>query len=209
MTLRVDLEDLQRKSAAIRTELSNMPQSGAQGAINPPSAHQVSTESAMRLGLVSLVVWMYQGWGMKEGERLAESLDATHAAYQAVDNASQQALDSGGPISVMTAPVAPEPVPAPPGRIPAPAAIAPGGFATPPIVQQQLDAGDQGASLRHASELWSGFAEQVRGSAPAFEGRVGDWEGTAADAAYAKFNTYRAWLDKLATSWEELSHEAT
>ena len=75
MTMRVDLEDLQRKSAAIRTELTNMPQSGAQGAINPPSAHQVSTESAMRLGLVSLVVWMYQGWGMKEGERLAESVD--------------------------------------------------------------------------------------------------------------------------------------
>jgi hypothetical protein len=211
MTMRVDLEDLQRKSAAIRTELASMPQSGAQGQIAPPSAHQVSTESAMRLGLVSLVVWMYQAWGSKEGERLAESLDATHAAYQAVDTASQQALDSDGrqPISVMTQPVSPVPVPAPPGHLPAPAAIAPGGFATPPIVQQQLDAGDQGASLRNAAELWKGFAGQIRGAAPAFDGRVGDWEGMAAEAAYAKFNTYRAWLDKLASSWEELSTEAT
>jgi hypothetical protein len=211
MTMRVDLEDLQRKSAAIRTELASMPQSGAQGQIAPPSAHQVSTESAMRLGLVSLVVWMYQGWGTKEGERLAESLDATHAAYQAVDTASEQALnrDGGRPITVMTQPVSPEPVPAPPGRIPAPAAIAPGGFATPPIVQQQLDAGDQGASLRHSSEVWRGFAGQIRSAAPAFDGRVGDWEGMAAEAAYAKFNSYRAWLDKLANSWEELSAEAS
>ncbi|WP_156752517.1 hypothetical protein, partial [Mycobacterium sp. ACS1612] len=119
MTMRVDLEDLQRKSAAIRTELATMPQSGAQGQIAPPSAHQVSTEAAMRLGLVSLVVWMYQAWGTKEGERLAESLDATRVAYQAVDAASQQSLDSDGskPITVMTQPVSPEPVPAPPGQI--------------------------------------------------------------------------------------------
>jgi hypothetical protein len=208
--MRVDLEDLQRKSAAIRTELANMPQSGEQGQIAPPSAHQVSTESAMRLSLASLVVWMYQAWGTKEGERLAESLDATHAAYQAVDTASQQAINNGGgqPITVMTQPVSPDPVPAPPGRIPAPAAIAPGGFATPPIVQQQLDAGDQGASLKQSSDLWKGFAGKIHGSAPAFEGQVGDWEGTAADAAYAKFNSYRAWLDKLANSWEELSTEA-
>jgi hypothetical protein len=211
MTMRVDLEDLQRKSAAIRTELAAMPQSGAQGQIAPPGAHQVSTEAAMRLGLVSLVVWMYQAWGTKEGERLAESLDATRAAYQAVDTASQQSLERDGskPITVMTQPVSPEPVPAPPGQVPAPAAIAPGGFATPPIVQQQLDAGDQGVSLRSSADLWKGFAGQIRGAAPAFEGHVGDWEGMAAEAAYSKFNSYRAWLDKLANSWEELSTEAT
>src|SRR3954451_5426028 len=112
MTMRVDLEDLQRKSAAIRAELAKLPQSGAQGKITPPSAHQVSTESAMRLGLASLVVWMYQAWGTKEGERLAESWDATHAAYRAVDTASEQALNSVGnqPITVMTQPVSPEPV---------------------------------------------------------------------------------------------------
>jgi len=211
MTMRVDLEDLQRKSAAIRTELANLPQPGAQGQIAPPSAHQVSIESAMRLGLASLVVWMYQAWGTKEGERLAESLDATRAAYQAVDTASEQSLNSGGsqPITVMTEPVAPPPVSTPPGHIPPPPAIGPGGFATPVIVQQQLDAGDQGTSLRHYSDAWKGFANQIRGSAPAFEGRVGDWEGTAAEAAYAKFNNYRAWLDELANSWEDLSAEAT
>ncbi len=211
MTMRVDLEDLQRKSAAIRTELANLPQPGAQGQIAPPSAHQVSIESAMRLGLASLVVWMYQAWGTKEGERLAESLDATRAAYQAVDTASEQSLNSGGsqPITVMTEPVAPPPVPTPPGHIPPPPAIGPSGFATPVIVQQQLDAGDQGTSLRHYSDAWKGFANQIRGSAPAFEGRVGDWEGTAAEAAYAKFNNYRAWLDELANSWEDLSAEAT
>ena len=211
MTMRVDLEDLQRKSAAIRTELANLPQPGAQGQIAPPSAHQVSTESAMRLGLASLVVWMYQAWGTKEGERLAESLDATRAAYQAVDTASQQSLNSGGsqPITVMTEPVAPPPVPTPPGHIAPPPAIGPGGFATPVIVQQQLDAGDQGTSLRHYSDVWKGFANQIRGCAPAFDGRVGDWEGTAASAAYAKFNSYRAWLDELADSWEDLSAEAT
>ncbi|OBF38201.1 hypothetical protein A5724_10790 [Mycobacterium sp. ACS1612] len=93
--------------------------------------------------------------------------------------------------------------------VPAPAAITPGGFASPPIVQQQLDAGDQGASLRNSADLWKGFAGQIRGAAPAFEGRVGDWEGMAAEAAYAKFNSYRSWLDKLANSWEELSTEAT
>jgi hypothetical protein len=176
MTMRVDLEDLQRKSAAIRTELANLPQPGAQGQIAPPSAHQVSTESAMRLGSASLVVWMYQAWGTKEGERLAESLDATRAAYQAVDTASQQSLNSGGsqPITVMTEPVAPPPVPTPPGHIPPPPAIGPGGFATPVIVQQQLDAGDQGTSLRHYSDVWKGFANQIRGCAPAFDGRVGD-----------------------------------
>src|SRR5690349_11965997 len=210
MTMRVDLEELQRKSAAIRTELANMPQAGAQGQIAPPSAHQISTESATRLGLVSLVVWMYQGWGSKEGERLAESLDATRAAYRAVDDASRQALDSDGsrPVTVMTQPVAAEPVPTPPGHIPAPPAITPGGFAAPPLVQQQLDTGDQGASLRDCSDMWKGFAGQIRGSAPAFDGRVGDWEGAAAEAAYAKLNSYRAWLDKLATSWDELSTEA-
>ncbi len=161
-------------------------------------------------------LWAYQEFGRLEGQRLAQTLDNVAAAYSQIDQQSGEGIGStfdvpggapGGPVmpkSVdLPAPPHPPKMPIPKGQL-----ASEQGFMDPQSAQAALEGGDDGASLRAAATMWRANAESLAASAEEFEVNSVDWEGQAADAAYAKFNAYRDWLISLSGSWKRLADEA-
>lgn len=161
-------------------------------------------------------LWAYQEYGRLEGQRLAQTLDNVAAAYSQIDQQSGEGIGStfdvpggaaGGPVmpKVVDIPEPPRPpkMPIPKGQL-----ASEQGFMDPQSAQTALDAGDDAASLRAAATMWRANAESLAASAQEFEVNSTDWEGQAADAAYAKFNAYRDWLISLSGAWKRLADEA-
>ncbi|MEH3139480.1 MAG: PPE domain-containing protein [Mycobacterium kyogaense] len=161
-------------------------------------------------------LWAYQEYGRLEGQRLAQTLDNVAGAYIQIDQQSGEGIGStfdvpggapGGPVIPKTtdipAPPRPPKMPIPKGQL-----ASEQGFMDPQSAQTALDAGDDAASLRAAATMWRANADSLAASAEEFEVNSTDWEGQAADAAYAKFNAYRDWLISLSGSWKRLADEA-
>ncbi|MBB2988940.1 hypothetical protein FHR72_000397 [Mycolicibacterium iranicum] len=211
--LQVEPSDLTGKATQIRgLTFASM---GAQPALISPDALIISSVAITNLSANAENLWAFQEYGRVEGQRLAQTLDNVAAAYSEVDQMAGQDIGStmgvpGGPGSgsVMPKgvdiPALPHPpkMPIPKGQLP------PDPMLDPVQTQTALDAGDDAASLRAAATMWRQNATSLETSAQQFETNTLLWEGQAADAAYAKFNSYRDWLIGLAGSWKQLAGEA-
>ncbi|MBX7449081.1 PPE domain-containing protein [Mycolicibacterium sp. 3033] len=161
-------------------------------------------------------LWACQEYGRLEGQRLAQTLDNVAAAYSQIDQQSGEGIGStfdvpggapGGPVMPKAVDI-PEPPRPPKMPIPKGQLASEQGFMDPESAQAALDSGDDGASLRAAATMWRANADSLAASAEEFEVNSTDWEGQAADAAYAKFNAYRDWLISLSGAWKRLADEA-
>lgn len=212
--VQVDPADLKGKAAQIRG-LSWSSQT-AQPALISPDALVISSVAITNLATNAESLWAYQEFGRLEGERLAQTLDNVAAAYNQVDQQSGEDIGStfdtpaGAPSGTvfpkgvdLPAPPHPPKMPIPKGQL-----LSEQGFMDPQSAQTALDAGDDGASLRAAAAMWRTNAQSLAASAEKFEVNSLNWEGQAADAAYAKFNAYRDWLVSLSGSWNQLADEA-
>ncbi|KMO66913.1 hypothetical protein BST22_00990 [Mycolicibacterium chubuense] len=212
--VQVDPADLTGKAAQIRG-LSWSSQT-AQPALISPDALVISSVAITNLAANAESLWAYQEFGRLEGERLAQTLDNVAAAYAQVDQQSGEDIGStfdtpaGAPSGTvfpkgvdLPAPPHPPKMPIPKGQL-----LSEQGFMDPQSAQTALDAGDDGASLRSAAAMWRTNAQSLAASAEKFEVNSLNWEGQAADAAYAKFNSYREWLVSLSGSWNQLADEA-
>ena len=211
--LQVVPEDLTGKANQIRgLSFSSM---SAQPALITPDALVATGVAMTNLSVNAESLWAYQEFGRQEGLRLAQTLDNVAGAYAEVDMVSGDDIGStmgvpgsGAPGSVypkgvdLPAPPHPPDMPIPKGSLPSDQML------FPPEAQRALEAGDDGASLKLAAEMWRTNARSLEASAQQFEVNTLVWEGEAADAAYAKFNAYRDWLVSLAGSWDRLAGEA-
>lgn len=212
--LQVIPEDLTGKANQIRgLSFSSM---SAQPALITPDALVATGVAMTNLSVNAESLWAYQEFGRQEGLRLAQTLENVAGAYAEVDMVSGDDIgstmgvpDSGGaPGSVypkgvdLPAPPHPPEMPIPKGSLPSDQML------FPPEAQRALEAGDDGASLKLAAEMWRTNARSLEASAQQFEVNTLVWEGEAADAAYEKFNAYRDWLVSLAGSWDRLAGEA-
>lgn len=213
--LRVSPEDLQGKAAQIR-QLS-WPAKAGQPPLSSPDALDTSGVAIANLAMNARAMWDYQDFGRLEGLRLAQTLVNVATAYAEVDLAAgdeiADSMDEPGPPRAADGPRRPERVGLPPPPHPPAMPIPKGKLVSeqllyPPEAQRALEAGDSGASLAAAAQLWRDNLGSLTTSAAQFETAGLHWEGAAADAAYAKFNAYRDWLVSLAQAWGQLAGEA-
>lgn len=210
----VDPSDLTGKATQIRG-LTWSAQT-AQPALISPDALVVSSVAITNLATNAESLWAHQEFGRLEGQRLAQTLDNVAAAYAQMDQQSGEDIGStfDAPAGAPGGTVFPKgvdlPAPPHPPKMPIPKgqSLSDQGFMIPPAAQTALDAGDDGASLRAAATMWRTNAQSLAASAEQFEVNSLNWEGQAADAAYAKFNAYRDWLVSLSGSWKQLADEA-
>ena len=73
--------------------------------------------------------------------------------------------------------------------------------------QADLTAGDNGTSLKTAMLQWGIASKRVENNKP--KSPPGDWEGEAADAAYARMTTFGSWLTQLSEAWYDLAEAAS
>ncbi|MCH9733778.1 MAG: PPE domain-containing protein [Actinomycetia bacterium] len=213
--LQVIPEDLAAKAAQLRS--LSWSTNAAQPTVVSPDALITSRVAIANLAVNIETMWAYQEFGRLEGLRLAQTLDNVAAAYADVDRISGEDIGTTmvgpGPPAVadgtrypksadLPAPPHPPSMPIPKGKLVSDQML------FPPDAQGALEAGDDGASLRAAAQLWRSNAHSLAASAQQFETNSLLWEGEAADAAYAKFDAYRAWITGLAGSWQRLAGEA-
>ena len=61
--------------------------------------------------------------------------------------------------------------------------------------QAELSAPDTGRSLKNAMLQWGAASSRIESNKP--NPPPGDWDGEAADAAYARMTTFGTWLTQL------------
>jgi len=212
--VRVEPADLRRKASQIRGLSWSAPE--AQPQLITPDALVISSVAITNLSNNADALWASQKFGKLEGDRLAQTLDNVATAYEQIDQIAGENIGStfdapgGAPNATVYPPSVDLPAPPHPGKMPIPKGqlASDQGFMTPTEAQRALDAGDDGASLRAAAAMWRGNSQTLAASAEQFEVNSTNWEGEAADAAYARFNSYRDWLISLSGSWKDLADEA-
>lgn len=212
--LKVDPSDLNNKA----TMIEGIPWGAnpADTAVSDPDKLTATTASVRNLAKNAQALGAEQQWGIAESQRLAETLRLVGRAYEAVDEASRNNIDStipGGSGSAAPAPVPiganATPAPPPPPAMPGFENVAADGDILDPIeTDNKLAEGDQAAALRAAAAEWSANAARLTEAATPFEVKIQNWEGVAAEAAYVKFKSFGGWLQALAGKWTQLSAEA-
>lgn len=213
--LQVDPQDLHAKAAQI--EALSWSSQAAQPPLMSADALVIASVAMTNLQVNADGLWARQAYGQKEGERLAQTLRNVGDAYAQIDQISGEDIGAtiDGPASAgpgasvypkpvdIPAPVSPDAMPIPKGQL-----ASDQGFMDVTAAEVALDSGDDGDSLRATAAMWRANGQSLATSAEAFEVSSVDWEGEAADAAYAKFNAYRDWLVSLAEAWRNLADEA-
>ena len=129
-------------------------------------------------------------------------------AYDLADASAAASLD-GGTAEPQTPKTNAIPAPAMPAPMGSPLGVTADEIGDVELAQQTLSSGDHGASLREAAVQWTANGDALQGVFRAVQAvKIPDWEGEAADQAYAKFVAYGDWLSQLGESWQKLAREA-
>ncbi|MBJ7383258.1 MAG: hypothetical protein JHC55_02050, partial [Mycolicibacterium sp.] len=147
----------------------------------------------------------YQRLAKSENDRLVESFNTAADAYRRVDEEYAGDIEDPGRAAKAEEVSLPAPeratLPDDMGSLSAPSA---GGYQDVEATQQALASGDHGATVEAAIQEWRQQAQftSVNG---ALQVSTTDWEGEAADAAFARSNAFSEWLKSLAAAWERLA----
>lgn len=178
-------------------------------AVAPPDALPSTRAAIANLNANAAALLSYQQWAEQENQRIAEMLEIAAGAYtevddtygKAIEDPQRQAAVDAIPIPAPATP--PPPIPSPPGT---PQLLDAGGYSDVNKTEVDLGAGDHGVSLKTAMLQWGLAAKRVADNAP--KPPPGDWEGAAADAAYARMSAFGNWLQQLADAWNDLAEAA-
>lgn len=182
----------------------------AEDAVAPPDAVPSTADAIANLNQNAQSLKEFEEWAKVENQRVAEMLEIAAQAYQKVDDEYGIALDNPERAAAVDAISIPSP-PTPAPEIPAPAGtprlLDASGYRNVIQTQIELSAPDTGASLKNAMLYWSSASNRVKGNKP--KPPPGDWEGDAADAAYARMTAFGNWLAQLSEAWHELAEAAS
>jgi hypothetical protein len=206
--VRVETNDLRAKAIQIEN-LHLIKQMLGGTTPQPPDTLSLTKTAVDNLQKNATFLVQNQLCGSQEGDRLAETLRSVAQAYADVDAAAKAELDGVGPAAAPVVPAANSiPPPTLPAPLGAPAAVTADEVGDVEKTQSMLSNGDHGASLRAAATEWSANAATLRTAAGAFKVQIQNWEGDAADQAYAKFVKFGDWLSDLGDAWDKLAGEA-
>ncbi|GLP78694.1 PPE domain-containing protein [Mycobacterium antarcticum] len=202
--VKVITQDLRTKAV----EIENIQFSGlmSKPLVIPPDQLTLSKTAVDNLNQNASFLYRNQDYGDREGDRLAETLQSVAEAYDLADASAAANIDGIG------APQTPKlntiPAPTMPAPMGSPLGLTADEIGDVEVAQQQLSAGDHGASLREAAAQWMANGNALQASSQQFKVKIENWEGDAADQAYAKFVSYGEWLSQLGESWQKLAAEA-
>nr|WP_090278103.1 hypothetical protein [Mycolicibacterium komanii]CRL73466.1 PPE family protein [Mycolicibacterium komanii] len=203
---RVEPAELTKQSAEMRGAPWHNP---VPEAVLPPDALPSSAAAVANLNANARSLLEFQRWAEAENQRIAETLRIAADAYTRVDETNGRAIEDPARRAAVEAIAVPAPATPPPplpNPVGAPQRVDAAGYSDVHRTQVDLTAGDDGASLKAAMLQWGLAATRVRDNAPRPPG--GDWEGRAADAAYARMAEFGGWLEQLAEGWRDLAEAA-
>ena len=203
---RVDPPALTSQAAEMKGQNWHNP---AEGAVVAPDAVPSTAAAIANLNENAQSLKDFEEWAKIENQRIAEMLEIAAAAYQKVDEEYGDALDNPERAAAIDAINVPSPQ-TPPPEIPGPAGTPQlpdaSGYSTVVKTQADLSAPDTGTSLKNAMLYWYAATNRVKNNKP--KPPAGDWEGEAADAAYARMTTFGNWLNQLSDAWHDLGEAA-
>jgi len=182
----------------------------AEDPVAPPDAVPSTADAIANLNQNAQSLKEFEEWAKVENQRIAEMLEIAAQAYQKVDDEYGIALDDperAAAISAITIPSPPTPAPEIPAPAGTPRLLDASGYRNVIQTQIELSAPDTGASLKNAMLYWSAASNRVKGNKP--KPPPGDWEGDAADAAYARMIAFGNWLTQLSEAWQDLAEAAS
>lgn len=203
---RVEPAELTKQSAEMRGTPWHNP---FPEAVLPPDALPSSAAAVANLNANARSLLEFQRWAEAENQRIAETLQIAADAYARVDETNGRAIEDPAreaAVEAIAVPAPATPPPPPPKPVGAPQRVDAAGYSDVHKTQADLTAGDDGASLKAAMLQWGLAATRVRDNAP--RPPSGDWEGRAADAAYARMSEFDGWLEQLAEGWRDLAEAA-
>lgn len=178
-------------------------------AVQPPDALPSSSAAVANLNANAKSLLDFQNWAEAENKRIADMLTIAAAGYRKVDEQYGESLDNPertGAVDAITLP-APSTPPAPtPTPVGAPQALEAGGYSDVYKTQADLTSPDDGASLKAAMLQWALASKRAADKEP--KPPPGDWEGEAADAAFARMTEFAGHLRQLSSAWEDLGEAA-
>jgi hypothetical protein len=176
----------------------------------PPDALPSTNDAIANLNANAQSLKEFLRWAEVENRRIAEMLDIAAQAYRKVDDDYGKALDNPERAAAVEAIAIPAPQTQPP-EIPGPAVtprlLDAGGYSNVIQTQAELSAPDTGRSLKNAMLQWGAASLRIEHNKP--KPAPGDWEGEAADAAYARMTTFGNWLTALSGAWHDLAEAAS
>ncbi|MBY0285900.1 MAG: hypothetical protein K2X52_01955 [Mycobacteriaceae bacterium] len=204
---RVNPGSLTSQAAEMRGQTWHNP---AEDAVAPPDAVPSTADAIANLNQNAQSLKEFEEWAKVENQRIAEMLEIAAQAYQKVDDEYGVALENPERVAAIDAisiPSPPTPAPAIPAPAGAPRLLDASGYRNVIQTQIELSAPDTGASLKNAMLYWSAASNRVKGNKP--KPLPGDWEGDAADAAYARMTAFGNWLTQLSEAWHDLAEAAS
>jgi hypothetical protein len=182
----------------------------AEDGVAPPDALSSTSDAIANLNDNARSLKEFERWAEVENQRIAEMLEIAAQAYQKVDDDYGTAIDDPERAAAVEAIIIPSPQ-TPPPEIPGPPStprlLDASGYGDVKKTQLQLAAPDSGASLRNAMLYWLAASNRAENNKP--KPPPGDWEGDAADAAYARMTTFSSWLTQLSEAWHDLGEAAS
>jgi hypothetical protein len=206
--------DVQRvEPGALSTQATEMKgqywHNPAEDAVTPPDALPSTRDAIANLNENAQSLKEFEQWAEVENRRIAEMLDIAATAYQKVDDDYGRAIENPERVAAVEAITIPEP-PTQPPQIPGvpgtPRLLDAGGYSNVNLTQAELTAPDAGTSLKTAMLQWGVASKRVENNRP--KPPPGNWEGEAADAAYARMAAFGSWLTQLSEAWYRLAEAA-
>ncbi|SEH56700.1 hypothetical protein SAMN04489835_1522 [Mycolicibacterium rutilum] len=178
-------------------------------AVVPPDALPSSSAAVANLNANAQSLLEFQNWAEAENKRIAEMLKIAAGEYRRVDEQYGQALDNPERRAAVEAIAVPAPS-TPPAPVPTPVgaqqSLEANGYSDVYQTQADLTSPDDGASLKTAMLQWALASKRTADKVPSPP--PGDWEGEAADAAFARMTEFAGHLRQLSTAWEDLGEAA-
>ncbi|WP_006242700.1 PPE domain-containing protein [Mycolicibacterium tusciae] len=204
---RVDPTSLTGQAAEMKGQNWHSP---SEDAVTPPDALPSTNDAIANLNANAQSLKEFERWAEVENQRIAEMLEIAAQAYQKVDDDYGKAIDDPeraaavAAITIASPQTQPPEIPGPPST---PRLLDASGYSNVIQTQAELSAPDTGTSLKTAMLQWGIASNRVENNKP--KPPPGDWEGEAADAAYARMTTFGNWLTQLSEAWYDLAEAAS
>lgn len=177
--------------------------------VTPPDALPATKDAVANLNDNAQSLTQFEQWAEVENHRIAEMLEIASAAYQKVDDDYGRAIEDPDRAAAVDAITIPDPA-TPPPQLPGPVGtlrlLDASGYSNVTQTQADLTAPDSGASLKTAMLQWGVASKRIENNKP--KPPPGNWEGDAADAAYARMTAFGSWLTQLSEAWYDLAKAA-
>lgn len=195
--IKVAAEKLHQRANEIKANVEDWPTEAPK--VTPPDGLKSTASAVDNLNAYGESLQQYTDATKQESLRMAAMLRDTATAYDNVDKSGKTAIEQTAAVEAIPIPQTAGAEVQLPSAPPPPTMVTSDGYATVPDTEELLNNPGASPSLIEAMAKASTTQACLVNQVP--ESNVEDWEGDAADAAFAKFNLLRDWIGNLSIAW--------